>query len=176
MGYRVFLDPHLLGEVRAQLAIYTQSYAQTLLWLPRITAQTPGATPSAGRDLIRHQPTTYSDGTYGVGWEATQNSILRQGYLAPVALTVQQGAILDNANREVATVSGLVIYAAALVLYDAAVAPLAKGDVLVLQTDGRRFVVADLLTPSLTFENQVRSEAALEQRSPDDIIYQIPLT
>src|SRR5579885_83729 len=73
--------PFNIGAVDLSLRA---SYNHQATWLPRITDQTPGATPAAGYDPYRQGETTVADGTYGVGWKTST----RNGYLAPTTITV----------------------------------------------------------------------------------------
>jgi hypothetical protein len=141
-------------------------FGQKAVLLVRINSDMAGATPTSAWDPHRAVTMSFGDGSYGVGWQLNG----RLGYLAPQYLVCGKN---DNYKQEEVTDSGLILYQGPMVLYQPPPI-LRKGDVLVF-SDGR-YVVGDQVTPAQVMGQTIISGAKLEARSPDDIIYTIPLS
>jgi len=147
-------------------------YNLTVLLLPLITPETPGATTSASYDTRRAQATNYSDGTFGVGWTATDpvTGAARKGYLSSQTVNV---GINDAETAYERSAAGVIVYTKPVVYWQPPVT-IKKGD-LIVRPDGRRYVVGDSVTPGQVWGTTIINYAELESRSVQDITYQIPL-
>lgn len=147
-------------------------YNTTVLLLPLITPETPGASSVASYDTRRAQMTNYSDGTFGVGWTATDpvTGVARKGYFSPQSIGV---GINDAETTYQRNAAGVIVYTKPIIYWQPPVS-IKKGD-LVIRPDGRRYVVADAVTPGQVWGTTIINFAELESRSVQDITYQVPL-
>ena len=148
-------------------------YNDTVYWLPVVNEETSGATPTASYDVNRAQPTSYTDGSFGVGWQAVDpiTGASRKGYFAARHLPCAFNDVVQTQRRDPA---GRIEYSRA-VLYWLPPTLLKKGD-LIVRADGRRYVVADEVTPGQAWGTTLVYYTVLEARSTKDITYTVPLT
>lgn len=149
-----------------------RGYNEVAILLPVINQFTPGATNTPAWDPVRRQVTAFTDGSFGVGWQAIDpdTGAARMGYLAPQQILV---GINDTATSSQLKDYGVVNYEGPVVIYQPPIA-LKKFDVLV-RPDGSRCVVGDHLAPAQVWGETILWTAALEARKPNDIVYSIPL-
>ena len=173
-----WITPRDIGFMRGALTKIIAGWADTVLWLRHIDAETPGATPTVGYDLDRQQVASQLDGSFGRGWQATdRRGIVRLGYLAAVPLVA---GVWNPGTLEVVTPEGLSLYSGAVLVYQCAL-PVANYDVIVDPLDtalagaAQRYAVGDQLADVQAFGTSIYRYAALEPRAPSDGIYQIPL-
>jgi hypothetical protein len=148
-------------------------YQQSVLWLQRITKDTPGAVNTPTFDATaRRYPTTFTDGSYGVGWAAPYppTGTLYTGYFPPQVVEV---AINDRATTQKMLDSGLVTYTSPRLYWQPPVA-MRKGD-LIVRANGTRCVVADEITPAQVMGVTIVYSAELESRTSVDPVYLVPL-
>jgi hypothetical protein len=183
----LLVGPRDIGFLQDALASLIACWQDTLYWLRHVDERTPGAQPTVGYDTDRQQVTSMLDGSFGRGWAALDAlGRLRLGYQAAVDMV---GGIWNPGSIEVMSPEGLVLYAGAVLVYQAASSGgpgsasfgVQKYDVIVdpLHTnpDGAavRYAVGDELANIQAFGTSIYRYAALEPRQPADGIYSIPL-
>jgi hypothetical protein len=148
-------------------------YQKSVLWLQRISKTTPGAVSTQTFDAVaRRYPTTFTDGSYGVGWAAPYppTGTLYKGYFPPQVVEV---AINDRATTQKMLDSGLVTYTSPRLYWQPPVA-MHKGD-LIIRANGTRCVVADEIIPAQVMGVTIVYSAELETRTSVDPVYLVPL-
>lgn len=148
-----------------------RGYQQQVYWLQHIAPYSAGATPTSAWDADRAQVTSFTDGSFGIGWQITDSQgVLRKGYLGPQIVTV---GIDDMPTTQQLQDYGVISYEGPVVIYQPPIA-MSKFDVLV-SPSGQRYVVGDKLTVAQVLGTAVINTSELERRVSTDPIYQIPL-
>lgn len=148
------------------------TYSETIQWCQAINENTPGATNTETFDVRRRYATTFTDGSFGVGWQAPYppNGKIYKGYFPAQLVGV---AINDRATTQRIQEAGKVTYTSPRIYFMPPVA-LQKGD-LIVRLDGTRCIVADVITPAQVMGITIVSSAELETRTRVDPVYQVSL-
>lgn len=146
-------------------------YNSQVKWGQRITPQTAGATPTPTWDPLNYQARSFSDGSFGVGWQlGTALGYIPKGY---VRIGIQDTKISEEQDE-----AGIINYESPIALVADKSILLTKGDILARDwgtPQEVRYVVKDSISPAQIYGQTVFYMYYLDRRELADIIYTVPL-